>query len=101
MKNFLLICIFYNILSNSYAQSPIFPPINRYKYDTMVVDSGNIRISYAMNALDINDAKTYDDIQRLEIGSNLSKYYSYYYYNDDSLKKESIKKQLRNCYEII
>ena len=58
----------------------------------MAIDSGSIRILYAMNALDIKDAKTYDDLQRLEIGSKVSKYYSYYYYQNDSLKVDFIKK---------
>ncbi|MDR2651856.1 MAG: hypothetical protein LBC68_06025, partial [Prevotellaceae bacterium] len=60
------------------------------------VDSGNIRILYALNATDINNTDTYDDLQRLEIGTRLSKYYSYFIYKSDSLctctKKDWIKK---------
>jgi GLPGLI family protein len=50
-----------------------------------VVDSGNIKIFYALNATDISKPETYDDLQCLEIGSHLSKYFSYYVYKNDSL----------------
>jgi GLPGLI family protein len=56
------------------------------------VDSGNIRVWYAFNAADINNSKTYDDLQRLEIGKSLSKYYSFFTYNSDSLLTEWGKK---------
>jgi GLPGLI family protein len=49
------------------------------------IDSGNIRIWYALNAVDIDDTKTYDDCQYLEIGTNISKYYSYFVSNSDFL----------------
>jgi GLPGLI family protein len=50
-----------------------------------VIDSGNVRISYAFNATNIKDYKTYDDLQLLEIGTVVSKYYSYFVFNSDSL----------------
>jgi len=59
----------------------------RYK-DTshlQVVDSANIRVWYALNAVDIKDSKTYDDWHRLEISDGKSKYYSFSVYNCDSL----------------
>ena len=93
MKFKLLINIFCLVFSNVCAQqSELYPPVNLYKYDINAVDSGNFRVLYAMNALDINDIKTYDDIQRLEIGSKMSKYYSYYVFNNDSLKRDFVKK---------
>jgi GLPGLI family protein len=51
----------------------------------LTVDSGNIRIWYALNATDINNTNTYDDLQRLEIGTFLSKNFSHFIYNSDSL----------------
>ena len=68
------------------------PSINRHMYDLNIVDSRNVRISYALNAVDINDTKTYDDLQRLEIGSKISKYYSYFVFRNDSLIREFRKK---------
>lgn len=65
-----------------YAQVAKHP---RNMSDMNIVDSGNIRIWYALNALDITNHKTYDDCQRLEIGTYLSRYYSYFIYNSDSL----------------
>ncbi|WP_080902605.1 GLPGLI family protein [Parabacteroides sp. Marseille-P3160] len=60
--------------------------------DMNVVDSGNIKVFYALNATDISDPETYDDLQCLEIGSHLSRYYSYYVYNSDSLVTDWKKK---------
>jgi len=51
----------------------------------LVIDSSNVRIWYALNATDIKKQETYDDLQRLEIGSHISKYYSHFVFNDDSL----------------
>jgi GLPGLI family protein len=56
-----------------------------------VIDSGNIRVFYALNAVDINKPETYDDLQRLEIGTNISKYFSHFVYNSDSLISEWMK----------
>ena len=92
LKRFAFFSIFCFFLNGLGAQSTIHPPLNRYKYDTNTIDSGNVRVLYAMNALDINDIKTYDDIQRLEVGSKLSKYYSYYVFRNDSLKKDFMRK---------
>lgn len=50
-----------------------------------VVDTGYVRISYAFNAHDINDPQSYIDLQYLEVGKHLSKYYSYFVFNNDSL----------------
>ena len=48
------------------------------------IDQGILRISYAFNAQDIKDPKTYDDLQRLEIGKDFVKYYGYYVFEADS-----------------
>jgi GLPGLI family protein len=57
-----------------------------------VADSANLRIWYAMNAVDINKPETHDDLQRLEIGSRLSKYFSHFVFTSDSLVTEWKKK---------
>lgn len=51
----------------------------------VAVDSGNLRITYALNAEDITNPDTYIDLQCLEIGTSFSKYYSRFVYNNDSL----------------
>lgn len=50
-----------------------------------IVDLANIRIWYALNAEDIKNPSSYIDLQRLEIGEKLSKYYSFFVSNSDSL----------------
>ena len=93
MKQVIFILIFAFTANYTLSQSlTISPPIFRHQYDVTTIDSGNIRILYALNAIDINDTQTYDDIQRLDIGSKFSKYYSSYVYQDDSLKKDFVKK---------
>ncbi len=57
-------------------------PKNTDKMET--IDSAFIKVWYALNAVDINDTKTYDDMQCLEIGTNTRKYYSYLVYKSDS-----------------
>lgn len=53
--------------------------------DMLIVDSGHIRLFYALNAQDINNSETYIDLQRLDIGEHSSKYYSHFVFNNDSL----------------
>lgn len=70
-----------------YAQKPPVTPINK-NVTSEVIDSAFVRIWYAYNALDITDSKTYDDLQRLDISEHLSKYYSFFIHNNDSLAAE-------------
>ena len=56
------------------------------------IDAGKIRVWYALNAVDIRDESTYDDWERLEIGSHISRYYSYFIFRSDSLCTEWGKK---------
>ena len=71
-----------------YAQTEprIYPPEYRNISNKVVVDSANIRIWYTLNAEKIfaNEANKCDDIQLLEIGSTISKYYSHIVYQIDS-----------------
>jgi GLPGLI family protein len=77
-----LIFIFSHIAN---AQIFIWPSSSRDISNMQTVDSGNIRVWYALNAVDINKSETYDDLQRLEVGVLFSKYYSHFVYNSDSL----------------
>lgn len=74
------------------AQINIPMKVSRDFSNFTMIDSGNIRITYALNAVDINNPETYDDMQRLDIGTYLSKYYSYYIFNSDSLVSDWVKK---------
>ena len=63
-------------------------PVYKNARKMSIVDTCNIRILYALNASDINNTSTYIDLQRLEMGRALSKYYSYFVFNNDSLGTE-------------
>ena len=78
------------LCNNIYAQG-IVPPTPFRNHNMTVIDSGYLRILYAFNATDISNQETYDDLQRLEIGSHISKYYSYFAFNNDSLINVYIK----------
>ncbi|GHT63455.1 hypothetical protein AGMMS50239_19460 [Bacteroidia bacterium] len=60
------------------------PPTCRDISKTTAIDSGFFRILYALNAVDIKNPETYDDLQRLEIGAQHSKYYSLFVFSKDS-----------------
>lgn len=87
---FLIIIISYKAYSQDYK--PPIPPFATRGLPSGVVDSGNIRIYYALNAEDIYNPETYVDFQCLEIGTNLSKYYSYFVYYADSVSADWRKK---------
>lgn len=63
-------------------------PINKDTRKMSIVDTCNIRVLYALNADNIYIPETYVDLQRLEIGNKLSKYYSFFVFNNDSLCTE-------------
>jgi GLPGLI family protein len=71
------------VLQKTEAQVEL-PCMPRDISNMTTIDSGNIRILYALNATDIGNPETYDDLQRLEIGRAISKYYSYFTYKADS-----------------
>lgn len=82
-----------NIMSQQLQGKAWAPLPGRRNIDEMcVVDSGDIRVLYAFNAMNINDVESYIDMQCLEIGSHLSKYYSYWVFNNDSLVWDWCKK---------
>lgn len=60
-----------------------------------VVDSTNLRVWYALNADSITHMGTYIDYQRLDIGDSISKYYSWFVHNSDSLLREWYKEHPR------
>ncbi|GHT11097.1 hypothetical protein FACS189426_12480 [Bacteroidia bacterium] len=102
MKQVIFILVFFvftawpsiSQINSSEERPPINPIAAPYfeSIDMETVDSGNLRILYALNAADINKPDTYDDLQCLEIGAHSSKYYSFFIYQRDSLASDWIKK---------
>ncbi|GHT20613.1 hypothetical protein AGMMS4957_08060 [Bacteroidia bacterium] len=66
------------------------PDLSRGISSLSVIDSGNIKITYILNQLAQEPNKS-DDIQILEIGQKLSKYYSYNIFRVDSLRTDVLK----------
>lgn len=66
-------------------QGKVLSPFYRKVEDMTTVDTASIRIWYALNADSIKDEETYIDLQSLEIGNKLSKYYSHFVSRGDSL----------------
>ena len=64
------------------------PSFQRNTGKMSVVDSTRLRVWYAMNADSILDMDTYIDYQRLDVGDSISRYYSWFVYNSDSIIKE-------------
>ncbi len=67
-------------------------PISRSTGKATVVDQTEVRVWYALNADKIDDMDTYVDFQRLDIGDSITKYYSWFVFNSDSLRTEWSKK---------
>ena len=63
-------------------------PFKKNQGKMSVIDSTRLRVWYAMNADSIADMNTYIDYQRLDVGDSISKYYSWFVYNSDSLLRE-------------
>ena len=57
-----------------------------------VVDTTRLRVRYAFCAEKINDHLTYIDLQRLDVGKRVTKYYSQFVYQSDSLRSKYAKK---------
>ncbi|MDR1554258.1 MAG: GLPGLI family protein, partial [Prevotellaceae bacterium] len=93
-KLIILFCIL--VQSNVYSQNfgVIAPRRDLSVKDNHTIDSGTVRVWYALNATDINNQETYDDWQMLENGNHISKYYSYFIYRNDSLVADWLKKHL-------
>lgn len=86
MKMKFLLFVFLIISINTNAQMCFFPGRARDIRSLSFVDSGNLKIWYTVNA-----SKS-EDIHILEIGDNVSKYYSYNVYLADSLFTDYISK---------
>jgi hypothetical protein len=91
MKVKIIACLFLFIHAIE-AKIPVFRPLSKDVSNMLVVDSGSIRVWYALNAADIKKIETYDDLQRLEIGLQISKYFSHFVFNSDSLCTDWVKK---------
>ena len=84
----------YDANSRGKALNPMLPDcrdVSKFK----MIDQRTLRISYAFNAQNIADPKTYDDLQRLEIGKNFVKYYGYYVFEADSFATAELKEMNR------
>ena len=60
-------------------------PFKKNQGKMSVIDSTKLRVWYAMNADSILDMDTYIDYQRLDVGDSISRYYSWFVYNSDSI----------------
>ena len=63
-------------------------PFKKNQGEMSVIDSTKLRVWYAMNADSLLDMNTYVDYQRLDVGDSISRYYSWFVFNSDSLIKE-------------
>ena len=88
---FILIIVVTFLVLNINAMQPQ-APLPKNVFDAATVDSGNIRIYYALNADNLKEQGTYYDLECLEIGSNMSKFYSRFVFNSDSLCIDWVKK---------
>ena len=70
------------------AYSPHPSHLVRNRGLVSTVDSTHLRVWYALNADSIADMNTYIDFQRLDVGDSISKYYSWFVYNSDSLLRD-------------
>jgi GLPGLI family protein len=81
-----LVTLFQAVIT--FAQyNPIMIPRGMNVLDFTVIDTGNIKIWYTMNADETNPDKrsACEDLQVLETGKNFSRYYSYPVFQSDSL----------------
>ena len=67
-------------------------PISRDTGKGTVVDQTKVRVWYALNADKTDDMNTYIDCQRLDIGDSITKCYSWFVFNSDSLRADWSKK---------
>jgi GLPGLI family protein len=92
-KTIITIITIFIICNNIHAQfGTTFPRKDLSSKTNNSIDSGTVRIWYALNATDINKQETYDDFLRLEIGNQISKCYSFFVFKNDSLVSDWRKK---------
>ena len=89
MKNIIL-CLFLFLSMDLSGQNRerewiLIIPSFKSVEEMSTVDSCYVRLWYAFNADRIENQNTYVDLQRLEVGKNIIKYYSYFTFNSDSL----------------
>ncbi|MBR4433710.1 MAG: GLPGLI family protein [Bacteroidaceae bacterium] len=70
-------------------------PISRNLGKGTVVDQTRLRVWYALNADSIGDPDTYIDLQCLDVGDSITKYYSWFVSNSDSLRADYSKRNPR------
>jgi GLPGLI family protein len=102
-KSFLILYCLFFIAQNNNAQI-ILTPFPRDVSKMAIIDSSKIRIVYAFNSAasgDINVSKHYEDLQYLEIGKSLSKYYSFCVYCVDSVNTNWENEKIENTGYIV
>lgn len=83
---FFLLCFLGNARAQQLQGKALAPIAGKRNVNEMkTIDEGYLKCLYAFNADDIKASDTYIDLQRLEIGENVSKYYSDFVFNNDSL----------------
>lgn len=100
----LLLAICLNMSAQQAQGNAIAPILGRRDVTSMqTIDVGLIRCTYAFNADTIGKTSTYLDLQCLEIGKHISKYYSRFVFDNDSIiwmwrqkhpKAQSVKRQM-------
>lgn len=66
-------------------------PNSRFAGKMTAVDTTRLRVVYAFNAGDVKNENTYMDMQRLDVGRRVTKYYSDFLFRSDSLIEAWIK----------
>lgn len=97
-KRFLILIAFVAVCGGASAQQKqghASSPISRNLGKETVVDHTRFRVWYALNADSIGNPDTYIDLERLDVGDSISKYYSWFLYNSDSLRTDYRKKNPR------
>ena len=84
------VCTVANAQPKSGGRCPA--PIYARDFSKMeVLDTTQVRVRYAFCAERIDDPKTYIDLQRLDVGQRVVKYYSEFVYQSDSLRTKYAK----------
>ena len=84
MRLLIVFFVFFHACEINAQLRGIFPDgrnlisIQRDISNMITIDSAKIRVWYALNAKDIKDDNSYEDLHRLEIGTHISKYDSYF-----------------------
>ncbi len=97
-KRFLILIALTVICSGASAQwkqGHAATPISHNLGKETVVDQTRLRVWFALNADSIGNPDTYIDLERLDVGDSISKFYSWFLSNSDSLRADYGKRNPR------